>query len=189
MSYQEEVIDFSQIDSAASTSYLEPGMWRLKVDKEKVSVETPAGKTPFLSVRFVAESGASIVEKFYLTAKVMPRFQYLHEAWFNKKLDKKFTSMIEVGNYFKAALTSKIVTRPMITGGKLTLDGKFFAGLPYTGFVVVDESLFEEGAFDKDSVRYKQVVQVEKPNPAVANTNAEILPTANGTVNTDDMPW
>jgi hypothetical protein len=117
--------------------------------------------------------------------------QYLHEAWTSKRLEKAFTSMIDVGNYFQKVLVAKIVTRPMITGGKVTADGKFYSGLPYTGFVVADENLFEEGAFDKDSARYKQVVQIEKPNPAVANNNAAILPeqlpTAAG--NPDEMPW
>lgn len=183
-----EVIDFGQIDAAQEAKFLEPGMYRLKVDAEKVSVETPANKTPYLQVRFINEKGASLTEKFYLTAKVMPRFQYLHEAWFSKKLDKKFTSMLEVGTYFKAALTSKIVTRPMITGGKITVDGKFYSGLPYTGFVVMDESLFEEGPFDVDSPRYKNVVQQEKPNPAVANSNAALLPSAEG-AEAISSPW
>lgn len=192
--YNEEVIDFGQVNAASSPEFLEPGMYRLKVDKTNCKVVTPEGKTPYLSVKFVSESGASVNEKFFLTAKALPRLQYLHEAWFNKRLDKAFKSMIEVGTYFVAALTAKIVTRPMVTGGKFTADGKFFSGLPYTGFVVADESLFEEGAFDKDSPRYKQVVQIEKPNPAVAGTSAAILPGADelpsgGGASSGDLPW
>jgi hypothetical protein len=182
-----EVIDFSQIEPAQEVKFLEPGMYRLKVDKDNIKVETPANKTPFLQVRFVGENGASLTEKFFLTPKAMPRFAYLHEAWFGKKLTEKFTSMVDVGKYFLAALTSKIVTRPMITGGKQTADGKFYSGLPYTGFIVADENLFEEGAFEKDSARYKQVVQVEKPNLALMNSDAAILPSTD--VTNISSPW
>lgn len=187
--YTEETINFGSIDAAQTPEFLEPGMYRLKVDKEATKVVTPEGKTPYLNVKFVSETGGFINEKFYLTAKSLPRLQYLHEAWFSKRLDKSFKSMVEVGTYFQAALTSKIVTRPMITGGKISADGKFFSGLPYTGFVVVDEGQFEEGLFDKDSARYKSVVSIEKPNPAVANTNAPIIPASTGNTSTTDLPW
>lgn len=191
--YNEETIDFSQVDAASTPEFLEPGMYRLKVDKDNCKVITPEGKTPYLNVRFVSEKGASVTEKFYLTAKALPRLQYLHEAWTSKRLDKAFKSMLEVGQYFERVLTAKIVTRAMITGGKLTADGKFFSGLPYTGFVIPETQEFEEGAFDKDSPRYKQVVQVEKPNPAVAGTNAALLPETSGLPASEtaagDLPW
>lgn len=188
--YTEETIDFDKVNAAQSPEFLEPGMYRLKVDKEGTKVVTPDGKTPYLNVKFVSEKGAFINEKFFLTAKALPRLQYLHEAWTSKRLDRSFKSMLEVGAYFQAFLTAKIVTRPMITGGKLTVDGKFYSGLPYTGFVVADEALFEEGAFDKDSARYKNVVQLEKANPTAAGTNAAILPAASGNAgNGNDMPW
>jgi hypothetical protein len=194
--YTEETIDFGKVNAATTTEFLEPGMYRLKVDPKGTRVVTPeGGKTPYLQVRFVSESGASVTEKFFLTAKALPRLQYLHEAWTSKRLDKSFKSMIEVGTYFSTFLTAKIVTRPMITGGKIAANGNFYSGLPYTGFVVTQESLFEEGPFDKDSARYKQVVTVDKPNPAVANTNAALLPeadafpTSGSTASADDMPW
>jgi hypothetical protein len=188
----EEVIDFNGVESASEASYLEPGMYRLKIDAENTKVVTAEGKTPYLAVRFYSEKNGSVNEKFFLTAKALPRLQYLHEAWFNKKLDRKFTSFIAVGEYFKAALTSKIVARPMVVGGKITPDGKFYSGLPYTGFVVIEEALFEEGAFDKDSEQYKRVVKLEKPNPAVAGTNAAILPSGDYAAPASaasDMPW
>jgi hypothetical protein len=119
----------------------------------------------------------AVHEKFFLTAKALPRLQYLHEAWFGKKLDKKFDTYPQIGEYFQKALCLKPeVSRPMITGGKFTADKKFYSGLPYSGFVVADESLFEEGAFDPDSARYKNVVQWDKPNPAVASNNSVIIP-------------
>lgn len=180
--YNEETIDFGNVDAASESKFLEPGMYRLKVDPENTTLVSQDNKTPYLSVRFYSEKDGAVNEKFFLTAKALPRLQYLHETWFNKKLDKKFTSFLQVGEYFKAALTAKIVTRPMVVGGKITPDGKFYSGLPYTGFVVIEEALFEEGPFDKDSDQYKRVVKVEKPNPAVANTNSVMLPTAG------DMP-
>lgn len=192
-----EAINFSQIDSAATNEFLEPGMYRLKVDADKkyTKLVSEDSKTPYLQVRFVSDKGASVTEKFFLTTKALPRLQYLHEAWFNKKLDRKFDSMKEVGEYFLKALIVKIVARPMITGGKFAANGKFYSGLPYTGFVIADESLFEEGKFDKDSARYKDVVSFEKPNPAVAGTNAAILPdldlpsAGDVTLDSTDIPW
>lgn len=187
--HNEETIDFSKVDVASNGEYLQPGMYRLKVDPEGTKVEEPAGKTPYLSVRFVAQDGASLVEKFFLTAKALSRLQYLHKAWFGKELDRTFKSFTEVGNYFRAALTSKIVTRPMVTGGKISPDGKFYSGLPYTDFVIIKEELFEEGPFDKDSDQYKRVVQVQKPNPIVAGNDGAILPSASGNTSTNDLPW
>jgi hypothetical protein len=189
--YNEETIDFGNVEAASEAKFLDPGMYRLKVDAENTSVIAQDGKTPYLTVRFYSEKDGSVNEKFFLTAKALPRLQYLHEVWFNKKLDKKFTNFVQVGEYFKAALTSKIVTRPMVVGGKITPDGKFYSGLPYTGFVVLEEALFEEGPFDKDSDQYKRVVKVEKANPAVANTDSAMLPSAGNMPSTGagSSPW
>lgn len=193
MSNVDVAVDFGSVDAAAESTYLEPGMYRLKVDKERTSVVAPEGKTPYLAVKFVDENGGGVNEKFFLTAKAMPRLQYLHEAWFGKKLDKTFTSFLAVGEYFRQALTLKIVTRPMVVGGKTTPDGKFFSGLPYTGFVVVEEALFEEGPFEKGSKQYERVVKVERTSPLVAGTDSAILPDAGYTTPSDgtksDMPW
>src|SRR5688572_15454988 len=109
-----EVIDFSKIDVPQSSKYLEPGMYRLKVDAENVKLMTPQGKNMYITVRFVDKNGASVTEKFYLTAKAMPRLQYLHEAWLSKKLTVQFKTFEEVGNYFIKLLIGKIVARPMI---------------------------------------------------------------------------
>lgn len=177
-----EVIDFSKIPVPTATEFLEPGMYRLKVDKDAVKLETPQGKTPYLSVRFVSDKGASLTEKFFLTKKAIPRFQYLHQAWFGKEIDKVFNSYEEIGEYFAKALVVKIVSRPMVTGGKIGTDGRFYSGLPYLGFVV-DESLFEEGSFEKDGEAYNRVVQKQKINPSVANTDITILPEG------EDNPW
>lgn len=181
-----EVIDFSKIPVPSENQYLEPGMYRLKVDKESVKVEMPQGKTPYLSVRFVEKGGAAVTEKFFLTSKAMKRLQYLHEAWFGKALTESFTSFKAVGEYFAKGLTAKIVARPMIVGGKQTADGKFYSGLPFLGFVVTDESVFDEGPFKKDSDIYKRVVQVQKPDPTVADTDVNILP---GETSDEEEPW
>ena len=196
---ENQSINFSQIPVAQAASYLEPGMYRLKVDPDPkaTKVVKQQGKTTYLAVKFVSDNGGSVTEKFFITAKALPRLQYLHEAWFNKKLDKQFATYDEVAEYFQKALTIKPeVSRPMITGGKVTTDGKFFSSLPYTGFVVADEGNFEEGPFEVDSARYKNVVQIEKPNPAVANTNAALLPgvadspaTGYRPLNENENPW
>jgi hypothetical protein len=175
---QEVAVDFGKVDAATESAYLAPGMYRLKVDIDGLKVVAPDGKTAYLSVKFVDQNGNGVNEKFFLTAKAMPRLQYLHEAWFSKKLDKTFTSFVQVGEYFAYALAQKPITKPMVVGGKVTPDGKFFSGLPYSGFVIVDEKDFEEGAFEKGSDQYNKVVQIQKPNPAVANTDAAMLPEA-----------
>jgi len=178
--YNEEAIDFGSVSAAAESKFLEPGMYRLKFDKEGIVLFTPDGKTPYLSARLYSQDGGAINEKFFLTAKALPRLQYLHEALLDKKLDKKFTSFIQVGEYFKAVLSALTKSYPVVTAGKITPDGKFYSGLPYTGFIVKDESLFEEGPFDKDSDQYKRLVKVEKPNPMVAGTDSSILPEMGG---------
>jgi hypothetical protein len=183
-----EVIDFSQVDVPQSNKYLEPGMYRLKIDAESVKLMTPQGKNPYLTVTFINKDGASVTEKFFLTKKALPRLQYLHEAWFSKKLTSTFATFEEVGKYFAKVLTTKIVARPMIVGGKIAPDGKFWVGLPFDGFVVVDETKFVEGPFDKDSDEYKRVVRVEKPNSAVANTDSPVLPSSDSSVSGDEMP-
>jgi hypothetical protein len=187
-------INFSDVPAASANEYLEPGMYRLSVDKEGTKVVTENVKSPYLQVRFVAANGASVTEKFFLTAKALPRLQYLHEAWFNKRLERSFDSFKDIGEYFKAGLTAKIVSRPMVTGGKITADGKFYSGLPYSGFVIMSEADFEEGPFEKDSVRYKNAVRIEKPNAAVAGTDAALLPgtdipTTGSLPDGADSPW
>lgn len=190
---QEAVVNFGNVDAATESAYLAPGMYRLKVDTESLKVIAPEGKNAYLAVRFVDEKGGAVGEKFFLTAKAMPRLQYLHEAWFSKKLEKSFTSFVQVGEYFQYALAQKPITKPMVVGGKVSPDGRFFSGLPYSGFVIVDESQFEEGPFEKGSDQYNKVVQVQKANPAVAHTDAAMLPSAEGAgyvpVEAGKNPW
>lgn len=186
-------IDMGQVAPAESTSfkYLEPGMYRLKVDTESVRVDTPQGKTPYLSVRYLSESGASVVEKFYLTPKAIARLQYYYMALTGKKLDKVFSSYVEIGQYFEKLLKSKPLTFPMVVGGKITVEGKLYSNIKYTDFIIPANVDFEEGAFEKDSANYKDVVRYDKPNPAVANTDATVLP-GTGYVpiaGAEDLPW
>lgn len=178
MSEEKNIIDFSGVEVPTDAQYLAPGMYRLKVDKSSVKVVTPEGKNAYLSVRFVDKNGSGVTEKFFLTDKTKPRIQYLHNAFLGKPIDTPFTSYKQLGDYLAKVLTAKIVARPMVTGGTQAPDGKFYSGLPYLGFIVADESLFTEGAFDKDSPEYKRVVTIQKPNGAVANTDASILPSA-----------
>jgi hypothetical protein len=190
----ENVIDLGTMEAASVSEYLKPGMYRLKVDAEGTKVYTPEGKTAYLAIKFVSEKYGSLTEKFFLTSKAIPRLLHLHEAWFGKKCVYKASSYKDIGDYFKQALTAKIVTRPMMTGGKITADGKFYAGLPYTGFVIADEGQFEEGVFEEDSARYKQVVKIEKVNPLVAASNDTILPSSDASggykpLDDKQMPW
>lgn len=77
----------------------------------------------------------------------------------------------------------------IVVGGKLTPDGKFYSGLPFDRFIILDEKEFEEGPFEKGCALYNKVVKVEKPNPLVALTNDAILPSAEANKGDFSNPW
>jgi hypothetical protein len=55
-----ESINFGKIPTATSSSYLEPGMYRLKVDPSGTKLVDPgAGKTPYVAVKFVSDNGGA----------------------------------------------------------------------------------------------------------------------------------
>lgn len=182
-------INFGQVEPAKSGSFLEPGMYRLKIDQESVAVVNNPGKTPYLLIKYVAQDGASVSEKFYLTEKSVARLQYYYKAITGKILDKIFSSYLEIGQYFESLFKAKPLTLPMKTGGKIAANGKFYSGLPYTNFIIPEGVDFEEGAFDKDSANYRDVVTIEKADPAVQNSNAPVLPGYSPVGDPSSTPW
>jgi hypothetical protein len=180
--------DFSKVEAAKQSQYLRPGMWRLT--PTAVELETPDAGNPRLNVTFSHKDGGFIKERFVITPKALSRLQYLHEAWFGKKLEKAFSSVEQIGEYFKKALLTKAQERPMIVGGEQTGDGKVYARLPFTGFIVLREDLFEEGEFEQGSARYNDVVK-KRDGGITLTTDTAILPDNDSdSKETDsDMPW
>jgi hypothetical protein len=181
--------DFSNVEAAKGGQYLRPGMWKLT--PTAVDFEQPDKGNPRLKVTFSHKDGSSLKEMFFLTPKALGRLQYLHEAWFGKKLEKAFSSAEQIGEYFKKALLSKSKEMPMLVGGEQTMDGKVYARLPYTGFVIMREDLFEEGEFEQGSARWNDnVKKKDGGNSAILASNSAVLPdTDEASDDTDDMPW
>lgn len=180
------VFDFSKVEAAKQSKFITPGMWRLT--PTAVDLETPENGNPRLNVVFTHRDGGSFRERFIITPKALSRLQYLHEAWFGKKLEKAFSSVEQLGEYFKKALLTKVKEMPMIVGGEEAQDGKVYARLPFTGFVVTNEDLFTEGEFEPSSARYKDVVKrrtvVDLPSDAAVLPTTDELPSSD-----DEMPW
>lgn len=180
--------DFSKVEAAKGSQYLRPGHWRLT--PTDVTLETPDKGNPRLNVTFTHKTGAFVKEKFILTPKAITRLQYLHEAWFGKKLEKAFTSTEQIGEYFKKALLTKAKEMPMIVGGEETPEGKVYAKLGFTDFIFLREDLFEEGEFERGTARWNEVVK-KRAGATIASDSA-LLPSSDSPVedNSDDsMPW
>jgi hypothetical protein len=183
--------DFSKVEVAKSSQYVRPGMWKMSVTD--VELVTPENKNPCLNITFSKSDGASFRDRFFITPKALSRLQYLHEAWFGKKLEKAFTSVEQLGEYFKKALTTKSKEMPMIVGGEENAEGRVYARLPFTGFVVTNEDLFEEGEFEKGTARYNEVVKRSEMTTSDAlSTDSAVLPSGDSEADaTEDseMPW
>lgn len=99
-------------------------------------------------------SDGSMREKFYITAKTLPRLQYLHEGWFGKKIEKLFDSADAVGNYFVALFNSdaaKKVYQNVEVQGEENVDGKVYTKFGYSGFILDKDAtlgVFERGSSD-----------------------------------------
>lgn len=187
----EELFDFSQVAPATSSGYLEPGMYT--VTPTEVKLEKPSGKNPYLSVTFSTKGGNIVRENFYLTPKAMGRLQYLHEAWFSRKLEKAFKTVDEIAAYFNKALLHKSAGyKSVIVGGTISNNGKVYGNLPYTNFLVPEGVAFEEGAFDVDSANYKNYVKKSNLTNAATMSDDSILPDADVSEiseDEDDAPW
>ena len=109
----------------------------------------------------------------------MSRLQYLHEAWTNKKLAKVFKSAEEIEKYFKTAFVNpKAGTRNIVIGGEVV--GKnTYASLPFTNFIVSDDSNLDEGEFTEGDDNWKKYVKK-------SNRTTEASGKKNGILNEND---
>ena len=174
-----EGFDFANVDAPKGGGYLQPGHYYLTITKSEFIKPTgtkPDGsaKTPYLEVTFEGATG-SMIEKFFVTPKSIDRLQYLHLSWFDKKLDKLFDSAEGVGAYFAKVLTMKPIKKAVCVGGKQGTDGKIYAGLGYSNFVLPDDMNIEEGPFDPNSLNYKNNVKMMPANASMT-TNNVMLP-------------
>lgn len=172
------MFDFSKVEAATASSYLEPGIYKVRV-KEAKSAPSKQKQTPGIAVTFEAKDGLSVTENFYVTEETQERLQYLHQAWLGKKLEGKFKSADEVVAYFVKTLNAnKKILHVVIVGGQIADNGNLYSKLPYT-FVVEDEANAEIGPFDTDSKEYKKYV-------TTSNLKSEVAGKKNGILNTDE---
>ncbi len=182
-----EIFNFGEVEISKNTSYLQPGQYVLSMrDAKYVKPEGTktdgTAKTPYVDVTLGGESGEMSV-KFYITPKAFERIQTIYVAWFGEKCVKSFDSTDAIGAFFEKAFGSekaKKISRRVIVGGKQALDGKIYAELPYSKYIISDEDEnFKEGPFDPNSLQYIYHV---KTNPANAstNTNDVMIPVSNG---------
>jgi len=168
------MFDFSKVEAATASSYLEPGFYKVRV-KEAKSAPSKQKQTPGIAVTLEAKDGLSVTETFYVTDETQERLQYLHQAWLGKKLEGKFKTADEVVAYFVKTLNAnKKILHVVIVSGQIALYSK----LPFT-FVVEDESSVEIGPFDTDSKEYKKYV-------TTSNLKSEVAGKKNGILNTDE---
>lgn len=170
--------DFKNTESAKGVSFLTPGVYRLQPNKVELGA-FPKG-TKYLAVTFETEDEVEITEKFVLSEKAIGRIQYLHEGFFGKKCEKVFKSEEEVEAYFRKALTTKKLVKSVIIGGEIA-GTNVYASLPYTNFILEDDSDMELGVFEEGSEEWKKFVKKR------ATTNSsEVEGKANGILNEDD---
>jgi hypothetical protein len=185
------MFDFSKIDSPVSKSYLTPGIYKLYVsDVELVEKE---GKTSYLNITFQNENG-SVKQKFYLSEKALSNLQYLHEGFFNKRIEKVFENNKQVEAYFKKALLTKKIEKDFIVGGQIAQDGKVYTELPFGNFLVKDGVDYDLGEFEEDGHMYRKFVKKQSVSKSVASSDDVILSNPITDVdssddNEDDMPW
>jgi hypothetical protein len=150
------MFNFKDTEAATGASWLTPGVWPLK--PTKVELGKFLKGTPFLAVTLTSEEGTNYTEKFVLSEKALGRIQYLHEAFFGKKCEKNFTSEKELETYFRKALTGKEFVRNIVIGGEIS-NGTVYATLPYTNFVVPEDSDLEVGEFEEGDANWKKYVK------------------------------
>lgn len=193
-----EVFDFKTVAVTPNKQYLKPGQYVLSVigaKYEKPSGNKPDGtaKTPFLDVTFGGAAG-QISVKFYITPKAFERIQTIYTAWFEKGCDKVFDSTDAIGAFFEKAFNSEVAkktSRRMIIGGKQANDGKIYAELPYSNYIISDEQEdFKEGAFETNSGQYMYHVKMNPMNIS-SSTSDVMIPSVPSQVPDmeDDLPF
>ena len=193
--------DFTSVEAAAELSYLKPGVYEMKITDVKLGKYEQKG-TPYLGIEFTTvEDGLKFTEKMTYSSEeatkvFMSRLQYLHEAWSGAKLNKVFKSIDEIEAYFKKAFVNpKAGKRRILIGGEQN-GNKVYARLPFTNFIVGEDSDLENGEFEEGSPLYKQYVVASKLKSSAAGKKNGILNDDSNDVQEDDnagsdkdTPW
>lgn len=168
---------FKDVQIPVENSYVKPGFYKMAPTKAELIEKE--GKTPYLNITFEGNKG-KLSDKFYLSEKAIARLQYLHVGLYDKRLEKDFNSDKDLATYFNTLFEKKSITVNLVVGGEES-NGKTYASLPYTGFIMSEDEPFEEGPFEPGTARYNQVVK--------RNTG----PVGNSVITTsaadDKMPW
>lgn len=166
---------FSQTEPAKANTYLEPGIYKARPVKFELSKFK--GGTEYMATTFETEEGGSFVEKFVLSDAALGRIQYLHFAWVGKLISKDMKTSKEVVDFFDKLFvkgTKKPPVKPMVVGGQIATDGKVYAQLPFSDYVITDEN-YELGVFEAGSPLYNKWVKKANANSITEGTTSTIL--------------
>lgn len=183
----QEVFDFNGVKAPETKGFLKPGIYDLRISN--TSFESPEGKTPYIEVTFTGDSG-QMKQKFFITPKAMNRLVYLHEGLFAQPITKAFPNAEAVGAYFTKLLNTKQPTKRVLVGGQEGTDGRVYASLGYSDFIVDEATptqVFEEG-----SSQWTSNVKRSENRAMVKDNDNAILPgstTSNSASNNDDLPF
>lgn len=181
------MFNFSKVEAPKETKYLTPGIYTLHPTSVELAYSSQK-KTPFLDIAFSGAEG-QVKQKFYLSDKALPNLQYLHEGLFDKGITKSFENVEQIHLYFEKALTTKQIDKVYLVGGNEADNGKVYAELPYGRFFVKDVD-FIEGAFEKDSARWNDVVKKSVNQKVDLATDDSLLPSGGDSeAADDDLPW
>ena len=157
-------LNFGAVKAAEENSFLSPGYYRMKISKVEVG-KFPKGSA-YVGFTFETKEGEKFEEKFGFGTEAgveasLSRLKYLHNGFLGADVDKNFSSIEDLADYFKKALTKKAIVKTIKVGGNLN-NGNIYACLPFAGFIVpeAEKDKVTLGAFDKDSEDYKKVVRV-----------------------------
>ena len=169
----QETLDFSNVESAEGGSgWLAPGYYHVKPTAVELIEAKEVGKNSSLKIEFTAVNepyeGQTVKAQFFLTAKALPRLQYLHEQYFGMKLETKAITFKQLQEYFSKKMLAKPKTIFLHVTGREGVDKngnvQIYGDLPFADFII-DESEnpnVEEGAFEEGSAIYNKSIRRQK---------------------------
>lgn len=188
----QETLDFSGVEPVEGGGYLSPGYYHVKPTGVELVEAKEAGKSSSIKVEFTAINdpyeGQMVKAQFFLSAKALPRLQYLHERYFGVKLENKAITFKQLEEYFSKKMLAKPKTIFLSVSGREGTDGKIYGDLPFADFII-DEGIhpeIEEGAFEEGSALYNKSIRKQK-NVATMSNSAVL---SNGNAQTGwKAPW
>lgn len=162
------MFDFSTAEIGQDNQYLEfPGEYLATISKTELVQPDDTSKNPYLSVTFTTKYG-DITDKFFITAKALGRLKALFLGVWDKELDKTFSTVKEVADFFISALAKPKEVGIKVIGEKV--GDKVYKKLAYSGFIFSDLTAFEEKPIRPGDPLYDSYVSVKAPVTAPAST-------------------